>query len=295
MNDSALLSALLAELLALRPDLVQRFERLRCEHAEAEDLTQDTLLRGVRSLPKYRREHSMKSWAMGIANNVHRQFRRAARRREKVFVTEPEPVREPLALELPPDVCAQLGQMRRRLQAAVDTMPDRLFEVFFLVYLEERTYDEAQKVLGISSDAVKMRALRVRRYLQKELHDFRDAYRGVAPPMLPSGRLPVLLQKIAPMLGHVASVIMAALLLLPPSRVETPSAAYVGVAREVNASAAKLSAASAALLDEPTAIEPATDLLTNEPTREPEPRSNPHAKRKEIQVKLPEHTLVDVR
>lgn len=294
MNDSRFPSGLLAELVHLRPDLVQRFLRLRCERAEAEDLTQDTLLRGVRSLPTYRPTGSMRPWARAIARNVYLEQRRAARRRERVIVAEPETVREPLALDVPPDVCAQLGQMRRRLQAAVDAMPDRLFEVFFLVYLEERTYDEAQKELGISRDAVKMRALRVRRYLQEELHDFRDAYRGVVPPMPPGGSLASLVQKVAPMLGHVASVFVVALLLLPLSRVEAPSGAHVGVAREICASAAEVSAASEIALDEPT-IEPLGAPLANEPTPELEPRPNPRPKHREIEVKLPGITLVDVR
>ncbi|MDI1449669.1 RNA polymerase sigma factor [Polyangium sp. 6x1] len=288
MNDSAFLP----ELLALRPDLVQRFLRLRCERAEAEDLTQDTLLRGVRSLSTYRPEASMKPWVMGIAHNVHRQHRRAAQRREKAILAEPDAGAEPFAWDIPPDVSAQLSQMRERLCAAVDVMPDRLFEVFFLVYLEEHTLDEAGRELGISKDAVKMRALRVRKYLQKELRDFRDAYRGALPPMLPSGPVALLVQRFAPMLGHVASVIMAALLLLPLPRPEAPMSACVGVAAEVHASAAKLSAASVVALDEPAApaLPEAVPLVA--PTSAPEPPSNPRPKRKAITIKRPSTLLV---
>ncbi|MDC3960695.1 RNA polymerase sigma factor [Polyangium jinanense] len=203
---------LLAELLALRPDLVQRFARLRCGRADADDLAQNTLIRGVRSLHTYRSEGELRRWAMGVANNVYRRHRRTVRRRNKVIVTEPEAAVEAFAPGPSPDVSAQLGEARERLYAAVDAMPDVLFEVFFLVYLEEYTLEEARKELRISKNAVKMRALRVRRYLRKEMRDFRDAYYSVVPPMPPSGPLALLVQRAAPMLGHMASVLMAALL-----------------------------------------------------------------------------------
>ncbi|TKC97988.1 RNA polymerase sigma factor [Polyangium fumosum] len=282
----------LAELLALRPDLVHRFARLRCGRADADDLAQNTLIRGVRSLHTYRSDGELRRWAMGIANNVYRRHRRTVRRRNKVIATEPNAAVEAFAPGPSPDVSAQLGEARERLYAAVDAMPDVLFEVFFLVYLEEYTLDEARKELRISKNAVKMRALRVRRYLRREMRDFRDAYYSVVPPMPPSGPLALLVQRAAPMLGHVASVIMAALLLLFPHD-EAPTAAYVGVAREVHASAAKLSVASDAALDEPT-VEPPNAVAANEPTPDPEPRSA-HPQRKEIKFKLPEITLVDVR
>ncbi|MDI1434913.1 RNA polymerase sigma factor [Polyangium sorediatum] len=284
----------LAELLALRPDLVQRFARLRCGRADAEDLAQSTLIRGVRSLHTYRSEGELRRWAMGVANNVYRRHRRTVRRRSKLIVTEPEAAVEAFAPGPAPDVSAQLGEARQRLYAAVDAMPDVLFEVFFLVYLEEYTLEEARKELRISKNAVKMRALRVRRYLRREMRDFRDAYYSVVPPMPPSGPLTLVVQRCAPMLGHVASVIMAALLLLPSPRDEAPKAAYFGVAREAHASAAKLSAASEAALDEPT-IEPPEATLANEPTPEPQPRSNPPPEQHvEADVDIPEGLLVDM-
>ncbi|TKC99609.1 RNA polymerase sigma factor, partial [Polyangium fumosum] len=285
---------LLGDLLALRPDLVQRFARLRCGHADADDLAQNTLIRGVRSLHTYHSDGELRRWAMGIANNVYRRHRRTLRRRSKVIVTEPDVAVEAFAPGPSPDVSAQLREARERLYAAVDVMPDILFEVFFLVYLEAYTLDEAREELGISKAAVKMRALRVRRYLRREMRDFRDASYSVVPPMPPSGPLALLVQRAAPMLGHVASVIMAALLLLPGPRDEAPRAAYVGVAREVAASAAKVSAASDAALDEST-IEPPNAVAANEPTPEPEARSSAPPKRKEIKFKLPETTLLDMR
>ncbi|WP_153825276.1 sigma-70 family RNA polymerase sigma factor [Polyangium spumosum] len=284
----------LTELLALRPDLVQRFARLRCGRADADDLAQNTLIRGVRSLHTYRSEGELRRWAMGIANNVYRRHRRTVRRRSKVIVTEPDVAVEAFAPGPSPEVNAQLAEARQRLYAAVDAMPDVLFEVFFLVYLEGYTLEEARKELRISKNAVKMRALRVRLYLRREMRDFRDAYYSVVPPMVPSGPLALLVQRAAPMLGHVASVIMAALLLLPFPREEAPRAAYVGVARDVYASAAKLSVVSDAALDEPT-IEPPKAVATNEPTPEPDTRPNPSpSPHIDADVDIPEDLLVDM-
>ncbi|MDI1434290.1 RNA polymerase sigma factor [Polyangium sorediatum] len=285
----------LTDLLALRPDLVQRFARLRCGHADADDLAQNTLIRGVRSLHTYRSDGELRRWTMGIANNVYRRHRRTLRRRSQVIVTEPEDTVEAVAPGLAPDVSAQLREARERLYAAVDTMPDVLFEVFFLVYLEEHTLDEARKVLGISKDAVKMRAFRVRKYLQREMHEFRDAYHSVVPPIPPSGPVTSLVQRFAPMLGHVASVLMAALLMLPSPRDEAPRAAYVGVAREVSACATKLSITTEAALDEPT-IQPPGAPPPSEPTPAPAPRSNPpQEQRVEVDVDIEEGFLVDAR
>ncbi|TKC98931.1 sigma factor [Polyangium fumosum] len=50
-------------------------------HVYADDLAQNTLIRGVRSLHTYRADGELRRWTMGIANNVYRRHRRTVRRR----------------------------------------------------------------------------------------------------------------------------------------------------------------------------------------------------------------------
>jgi len=144
--------------------------RIVAHAQEAEDLTQETLLRAFGSLRHFDARRRFGAWLFGIAAHVCRDcLRRRGRRRERVS----EAV-EGLATYESPDLTAEDAEQRERVLGAVRRLPLKYREVIVLHYLEEVSYDEVAASLGITPAAARRRALRAREMLRRYLGDDRE-------------------------------------------------------------------------------------------------------------------------
>ena len=133
-----------------------------CAHlldpSRADDATQATYLRALRSLHAFRGDSSPRTWLLGVARNTCLDERRASARRRRLL----DRVTERAAIDARTsdgDLAAVEGdELLARLE------PDRR-EAFVLTQLLGFSYDEAATTLGCPIGTVRSRVARARRDL----------------------------------------------------------------------------------------------------------------------------------
>jgi len=161
------------DLLAPHADAVYRYAlRLTRNAAAAQDLVQETLLRGWRSRGKLRSAEAARVWLLRIATNLHRDQCRMARQIEPI-VAEPVDRAPPLVGKLDRQECVE------RALAALDELPPRQRQVMHLITIEQLSHDEAAEVIGITAEALKSSLSQARRQMRERLKDIYDELRGV--------------------------------------------------------------------------------------------------------------------
>ncbi len=137
----------------------------------AEDLAQESLLRGFRSLKDLRQPDRFGAWLRGIALRVCLDW--LGRRRTDVTFTS-------LAANFRPDELASAGpdaaleavdaaEETDRLLREVDSLPEEYREVLLLYYYDDVTYKDLADVLGVSTATINARLTKARALLRKRL------------------------------------------------------------------------------------------------------------------------------
>lgn len=143
---------------------------------EAEDVVQETFLRAWHGLERFRSESSLKTWLYAIALNRARVRHGTLARLRAVFT--PGRTRgddafasldDAAAPALSPEENALLADRRRRLRAALHTLPDEFRVAVVLRDLEELSYEEIAEVLGVPIGTVRSRLARGRAQLKERL------------------------------------------------------------------------------------------------------------------------------
>jgi RNA polymerase sigma factor (sigma-70 family) len=144
-------------LVELIPRLRRYARALVGDRMTADDLVQDTLERAWAKLHLYRRGTDLRAWLFTVMHNVHVNRIRATRAVDPLEDDMPElaqPQREPDAL------------LVRDLDRAIARLPADQRAVLLLVTLEEMSYDEVARTLGIPIGTVMSRLSRAREKLR---------------------------------------------------------------------------------------------------------------------------------
>ncbi len=133
---------------------VRRYARaLAGERSAADDLVQDTLERAWAKLHLYRRGTDLRAWLFTVMHNVHVN---------KVRATRPtDPIDED-ALELSQRPAQGDGLVVRDLDRSISLLPAEQRAVLLLVALEDMSYEEVARTLGIPIGTVMSRLSRAR-------------------------------------------------------------------------------------------------------------------------------------
>jgi RNA polymerase sigma-70 factor (ECF subfamily) len=154
------------------------------DHAEAEDVMQQAYINAYTHLHQYEQRGSFAGWLTRIA--VHEAFA-GHRRRAEAKVTEPivgdGPCDHIASPQPDPEAAALSSELRRDLEASIDSLADAYRPVFVLREIEGLTTAETAEALGLSEDVVKTRLHRARAMLRAALA--RDGRR--AGDLLPFG------------------------------------------------------------------------------------------------------------
>ena len=149
--------------IALQIPRLRRYARaLTGEHAAADDLVQDTLERALSKFHLWRTGSNMRAWVFTIMHNVHVNQLRAR-------IARPEHELDDAAFEVQVRADQDDALEIRDLDQALRQLPDEQREVLLLVGLEQLTYGETAKVLGIPIGTVMSRLARGRERLRAAL------------------------------------------------------------------------------------------------------------------------------
>jgi RNA polymerase sigma-70 factor, ECF subfamily len=142
-------------------DLIPRLRRyaraLVGDRATADDLVQDTLERAWAKLHLYRSGTDLRAWLFTVMHNVHVNRVRAAR---------PTDLLEDEMPELAQRASQGDALMVRDLDRAIARLPAEQRAVLLLVTLEEMSYDEVARALGVPIGTVMSRLSRAREKLR---------------------------------------------------------------------------------------------------------------------------------
>jgi RNA polymerase sigma-70 factor, ECF subfamily len=183
-KEKDLIARILAGETDLFHDLIRPCERMvyltvlsmMKDEVEAEDVTQEAMLKAFRGLRSFHAEAKFSTWLVAIALNEGRRRLRTAGRAPLERLDERTPEQEgdftPAVLtdwrEIPLEALER-KEIRQALVEAVGQLPAIYRQVFTLRDIEELNVNETAEVLEISANVVKVRLHRARMMLQKRL------------------------------------------------------------------------------------------------------------------------------
>ena len=160
------------ELLAAHADVLYRYAlRMVRDRQQAEDLTQETLLRGWRQRAKLREPAAARVWLLRIATNIYRDGLRVAKPTATLAF-------EPECRIGGVEGCLEQRETVDAVVAALDELPARQRQVMHLVTIEQLSHDDAAAVLEISVEALKASLSLARRTMRERLKPIYDEVRG---------------------------------------------------------------------------------------------------------------------
>ena len=136
---------------------------------DAEDATQEALLRAYRALASYEPATPFRTWLFAILVN---RCRTALRQRSR-YVRRVVSDVDALARAASPDVGAAT-ELRIEIERAVATLDTAQREAFLLKYVEQLSYEEIAAATGVGVSALKMRVKRACERLQELLDEVND-------------------------------------------------------------------------------------------------------------------------
>jgi RNA polymerase sigma-70 factor, ECF subfamily len=153
-NDPAALRALFER---HKQRVAAQIERLTGDPALVDDLVQEVFVTAFTHLHQFREDSQLHTWIYRIAlnkvrNHLDSDQRRRGRERRSAELATPDTA----TLE---DQLDEQGH-RRRLSAAMDTLPDKLRKAFICRAIEGMSLQEASEVLGVAVSTVSYRARR---------------------------------------------------------------------------------------------------------------------------------------
>jgi len=144
--------------------------RLLGDEEVARDCVQDTFIRAYQRLPQFRGESSFATWlhtvTVRLALNRRKRLRQERRREVEFSIAEDTVPAE--------DGPAPAPALRRRIQRAVDELPDIYRTVFVMYDLEGFSHEEIAGRLKIAIGTSKARLSRARMKLRALLGDLME-------------------------------------------------------------------------------------------------------------------------
>lgn len=152
--------------------------RMTENHADAEDLIQDTFLKAYRFFDRYKRDMPFENWLYRIMSNIFVDW---LRRRPKVHMRSlDEPIQHEeghSTLDLPdsadsPEALALSSELDSNMQSALGTLPKDFRLTVILSDIEGLSYEEVSDVMGCSIGTVRSRLHRGRKLLREKLRPY---------------------------------------------------------------------------------------------------------------------------
>ncbi|HEY2147583.1 MAG TPA: RNA polymerase sigma factor [Pirellulales bacterium] len=188
MTDGELVRQTLAGRTAAYGELIRRWSarvlavchsKVRSTHA-AEDLAQEALLRGFRSLSTLAEPEKFGPWLRGIAVRVCLDWLKSKQTSQVPFTTLGEDC-DPAEMLAARDASHEpddRAETVARLMAEVEALPEKYREVLMLYYYDDVTYDELAATLGVSAATVNARLTKARGMLRERMSSAAEVRHG---------------------------------------------------------------------------------------------------------------------
>lgn len=144
--------------------------RMLGSREDAEEVTQEALLRAHRALARYDGRTAFRTWLMSILINRCRSALLHRRRRDARVVLDESAVQGAL---VQPE--ASRSELRLTIERAIAQLDPAQREAFLLKHVEQLSYEEMAALTGAGISALKMRVQRACDRLQDLLRDEHDA------------------------------------------------------------------------------------------------------------------------
>ena len=144
------------------PYVLNLLWRMTGDRARAEDLCQETFIRVLKGLPRFRSESGLKTWIFRIAQNAGADLFRTADPRTEPLEEESGP-----RSHSDPAESLERDQLRARVERAMAVLPPLPRAVLHLFYWDDLSITEIGSVLGLPEGTVKTHLFRGRRALRE--------------------------------------------------------------------------------------------------------------------------------
>jgi RNA polymerase sigma-70 factor, ECF subfamily len=154
--------------------------------ADAEDTAQETLLRLARSLKKFTNTRALSVWLYKVAKSQCLMSRRKSKFAPEHMLSLDE-LMPPHGYDgdggakawvITPEEAVLQGELRARLEKAIQALPKRYRLVLILRDMEGLDTQEVAEVMEVSEATVKMRLHRARVFVRNELDKYLRLQRG---------------------------------------------------------------------------------------------------------------------
>lgn len=134
---------------------------------KAEDAVELCWLKVFRSIHTFKEQGVFKAWIIRVLRNIIKDYAKQGRHKYCISLPESDnlryladPARDPLEEMIREEDAT-------RLLAELRGVPDSVRLIFFMVHVEERSYEEVARIQNTTVGAVKMRVHRAKRALQQ--------------------------------------------------------------------------------------------------------------------------------
>jgi len=140
--------------------LVQEYQRplynlirsIVLNHDDSDDILQNTFIKIIQNIEKFKGESKLFSWMYRIATNEALTFMKSKAQKNKI---SNEQLQSKMIENLTSDVYFDGDEIQLKLQKAISILPEKQQMVFKMKYFEELKYEEISEILGTSVGALK--------------------------------------------------------------------------------------------------------------------------------------------
>ena len=144
---------------------------LVADYHRAQDISQETFLRVLRNVDRYRSKDKFKTWLYRIAVNLCKNELRDRARHKALSLDDVTVDMESLSSNYytSPDQAYEMEEMRRLVQNAVSSLPEDQRIAIIMREYQDLSYDEIAVALNCSLGAVKSKIYRARQGVKRML------------------------------------------------------------------------------------------------------------------------------
>lgn len=148
--------------------------RLAGDESQADDLTQETMLKAYRSWHQYKRGTNVRAWLLTILRHTFiNEYRKARRAGPTVDISKIEEFSVFHDVQdVDPEGSFFDQIVDEEVLRAIDALPEEFRETLVLSDVEQLSYAEISEVTGVPLGTVKSRLFRARQALQQELYRY---------------------------------------------------------------------------------------------------------------------------